>query len=241
MLIRIKKLICIIFSVTMDYFRRGDIHPREETMVNEFKGHRSFCVDEIPRLALSGFNNPGNRPSRQHISKYACGMLNTGRGGTIFMGILDDGRIDGFMMSKYQQDHVRLSIQDTFDRYAPPVPPHLYKITFKPVIDNDPQVELRAIYDYYAQEDGQNRELNHLIQASDHCWCDANSMAMFSRGCLNPFFVIELKLQAWNPDDPLNKGLFEEGVSKPKFKAEDGIAYIRKFGSNHAMTDDQKV
>ena len=225
----------------MDYFRRGDIHPREETMVNEFKGHRSFCVDEIPRLALSGFNNPGNRPSRQHISKYACGMLNTGRGGTIFMGILDDGRIDGFMMSKYQQDHVRLSIQDTFDRYAPPVPPHLYKITFKPVIDNDPQVELRAIYDYYAQEDGQNRELNHLIQASDHCWCDANSMALISRGCLNLFFVIELKLQAWNPDDPLNKGLFEEGVSKPKFKAEDGIAYIRKFGSNHAMTDDQKV
>ena len=142
------------------------------------------------------------------------------------MGILDDGRIDGFMMSKYQQDHVRLSIQDTFDRYTPPVPPHLYKITFKPVLDDDdPQVELRAIYDFYAQEDRQNRELPHLIQASDHCWCDANSMAMFSRGILNPFFVIELKLEAC------------DFSAQPLFKAEDGIVYIRKFGSNHAMTE----
>ena len=221
----------------MDFFRRGDIHPTEETMVNEFKGHRSFCMDEIPRLALSGIDNPGNRPSRRPISKYACGMLNTGKGGTIFMGILDNGRIDGFMMSKYQQDHVRLSIQDTFDRYTPVVPPHLYKINFKPVIDNeDPEIELKNIYDYYAQEDGQDRQLNHLLQSSDHCWCDANCNAQFARGFLNPFFVVELKLQPWNPEDPLNKGLFED-LSKPKFKAEDGIPYIRKFGSNHVMTD----
>ena len=75
------------------------------------------------------------------------------------------------------------------------------------MIDNDHQVELRAISDYYAQEDGQNRELNHLIQASDHCWCDANSMALISRGCLNLFFVIELKLQAWNLNDSLYQQL----------------------------------
>ena len=112
------------------YYIRGSIYPREETTYEELKGHRSFSKDELP-----GTIGCGNRPSRQFISKYACGMLNTGKGGLISMGILDNGRIEGFSLSRYQQDHVRLSIQDTFDRYDPPVPPHLYKVTFRPVLD----------------------------------------------------------------------------------------------------------
>ena len=55
----------------------------------------------------------------------------------------------GFSLSRYQQDHVRLSIQDTFDRYDPPVPPHLYKVTFRPVLDcidgQSPEDELEAM------------------------------------------------------------------------------------------------
>ena len=58
--------------------------------------------------------------------------------------------LQGFSLSRYQQDHVRLSIQDTFDRYDPPVPPHLYKVTFRPVLDcidgQSPEEELEAMH-----------------------------------------------------------------------------------------------
>ena len=49
----------------------------------------NFSQEELPRLSQTGTIGYGNRPSRQHISKYACGMLNTGKGGVISMGILD--------------------------------------------------------------------------------------------------------------------------------------------------------
>ena len=92
------------------YYIRGNIHPKEETTVEEFKGHRSFCQEELPRISQV---NQGFGPSRQCVSKYACGMLNTGKGGRISMGILDTGRIEGITLSKYQMDHIRLTIQDT--------------------------------------------------------------------------------------------------------------------------------
>jgi hypothetical protein len=83
------------------------------------------------------FLGHSNRPTRQPVSKYACGMINTRKGGVILLGVLDDGRIEGFMLTKFQQDHVRLSIQDTFERYNPQLPPHLYSVYFVPVVEDD--------------------------------------------------------------------------------------------------------
>ena len=82
------------------YYMRGSIYPREETTYEELKGHRSFSKEELPRLSQTGTIGYGNRPSRQFISKYACGMLNTGKGGLISMGILDTGRIEVSSFSK---------------------------------------------------------------------------------------------------------------------------------------------
>ena len=55
--------------------------------------------------------------------------------GIIFMGVLDDGEVNGVMMSPFQQHHFLLHVQDTFDRYSPKVPSHLYKIKFVPVVE----------------------------------------------------------------------------------------------------------
>ena len=43
-------------------------------------------------------------------------MLNTGAGGTVYCGILDSGQVEGFMMTAYQMDHMRLSLMDTMNR-----------------------------------------------------------------------------------------------------------------------------
>jgi len=223
---------------------RGSIYPREETTYEELKGHRSFSKEELPRLSQTGTIGYGNRPSRQFISKYACGMLNTGKGGLISMGILDTGRIEGFSLSRYQQDHVRLSIQDTFDRYDPPVPPHLYKVTFRPVLDcidgQSPEDELEAMNKWLNIESEQDPTFQHLVRTLEPCWCDSGALAAFSCGVLNPFFVVELQLEAWNQNDPRNAKLFPKDPSGPNFKAEDGVNYMRRFASNAvAMTQKQ--
>lgn len=122
-------------------------------------------------------------------------MLNTNQGGTIFMGVLDDGRIEGFALTPFQQDHIRLAIQDTFERYSPPVPIELYEVRFTPVIDYDAEKELKAIDDFIRLPNEQDATFSHLLQTPDYCWCDAHAMAQFSNGNLVPFFVVELHLK----------------------------------------------
>jgi hypothetical protein len=62
-------------------------------------------------------------------------MLNTGQGGSIFLGVTDDGSVEGFMMSPAQKEHFLLTVKETLSRYSPPVPDHMYSIKFVPVID----------------------------------------------------------------------------------------------------------
>ena len=61
------------------FYKRGSIYPKEETIIEELKGHRSFAMEELSKISQIGSSAQGFRPSRQHISKYACGMLNTGK------------------------------------------------------------------------------------------------------------------------------------------------------------------
>jgi len=55
--------------------------------------------------------------------------------GIIFLGVLDNGEVNGIMMSPWQQQHFVLNVQETFQRFAPKVPDHFYKIQFVPVVE----------------------------------------------------------------------------------------------------------
>ena len=92
------------------YYVRHSHLPLEESNTLEFKGHRDFCVDDLKQSN----RDESNRPTRQQISKHVCGMLNTGKGGTVHCGVLDDGRVEGFMLSEYQKDHFVLNVQVGF-------------------------------------------------------------------------------------------------------------------------------
>ena len=63
-------------------------------------------------------NQGKEKRTRQPTSKYLCGMLNSGKGGTIYCGVTDDGTVTGFMMSPFQRQHCLLSIADTFSRWG---------------------------------------------------------------------------------------------------------------------------
>ncbi len=68
-------------------------------------------------------------------------MLNTGQGGSLFLGVTDDGSVEGFMMSPAQKEHFLSAVKDTLSRYTPPVPDHFYEIRFVPVIDEGLEYE----------------------------------------------------------------------------------------------------
>merc|ERR1719283_651381 len=108
------------------YYVRHSVLASEEGQHLEFKGHRAFAPGDVNLLN----RDKENRGTRQNVSKYACGMLNTPGGGLILLGILDDGRVAGFMMSKWQRDHFVLTVQETFKRFDPPVPEDLFRIHF---------------------------------------------------------------------------------------------------------------
>ena len=52
-------------------------------------------------------------------------MINSEKGGILHLGVLDDGVIEGITLTKFQIDHIRLSIMNMFDHYEPNVPSHL--------------------------------------------------------------------------------------------------------------------
>ena len=53
----------------------------------------------------------------------------------VYIGILDDGSVYGVRLTEYQKDHVLLDVQDTFQRFDPPVDETMYLVRFVPVLD----------------------------------------------------------------------------------------------------------
>ena len=73
-------------------------------------------------------------------------FLNTSRGGVVYCGVDDRGRVLGLHLTRYQKDHVLLSVRSLLMRYRPAVPSNRHRIAFVPVVskadvDNPPPTE----------------------------------------------------------------------------------------------------
>ncbi|XP_046393463.1 uncharacterized protein LOC124161217 isoform X2 [Ischnura elegans] len=115
------------------YYVTGAVMNVEEDRTHEFKGHRNIAIEEIPPWCIDATDK--HRKTRNCISRNICGFLNSGLGGIIYLGVLDDGSIAGIFLSRYQRDHLTLSLKDTLGRFRPPVPSHLVSIDFVPCVD----------------------------------------------------------------------------------------------------------
>ena len=58
-------------------------------------------------------------------------------GGVLYGGILDNGEVNGFLMTEYQKLHVKLQLDEVFGRFTPPVPSKLYSVEFINQIEPD--------------------------------------------------------------------------------------------------------
>jgi hypothetical protein len=114
------------------------------------------------------------------------------------MGVHNDKRIKGFSLSRSQQQHIILSIVDTFNRFKQPVPKHFYDIAFIEVIDGkepkDPLMRTLQLPLLY---------LHHLLRTENACWCDhqvrdLQNLFTYFQGRR---WIIELTNQKRNPSD----------------------------------------
>eukprot|EP00094_Tigriopus_californicus_P013092 TCALIF_12661-PA protein Name:"Similar to Mettl16 Methyltransferase-like protein 16 (Mus musculus)" AED:0.13 eAED:0.16 QI:0/0/0/0.8/0.5/0.8/5/0/596 len=191
----------------MAFYVRHSRLPKDEDQTTEFKGHRMLSPEEI---------NPNNviqvksklRRTRQFISKYICGILNTGKGGSMYLGVLDDGVVEGFAMSVFQKDHFKLSLLSCLSNFKPPVASHLFTVKFVPVIESfdDPEAILEKVENFEQRSlkrTSMDREREHTFQVR-YCWCDVDALAAFNHGSLLPFYVIEIVIPPWNIMDQKN-------------------------------------
>jgi len=141
-------------------FYQHDIFLVAEDDDVEFKGHLAFSYEQLPVRAK-------RLQTKRHISSVANGMLNNEKGGIILMGVHNDKRIEGFTLSRAQQQHIILSIFDTFNRFTLPVPKHFYNIAFIEIINGkEPKEPLMKTLQLPLAN------LQHHLRTEDPCWCD---------------------------------------------------------------------
>jgi hypothetical protein len=80
-----------------------------------------------------------------------CGFLNSGLGGTVYVGILDTGIVEGVRLTQYQQDHMLLSLQDVMNAFKPSVPRFMYNTEFVPVLEPQDEYPCQLYVGLHAQ------------------------------------------------------------------------------------------
>ncbi|KAK3605672.1 hypothetical protein CHS0354_013469 [Potamilus streckersoni] len=223
------------------YYVWGTTVPFEEDSCHEFKGHRNICVEELPPWTQESKND---KASRRAVSRTLNAFLNTGKGGTVYLGIVDSGIVHGLKLSQFQKDHIVGSLDDLFSRYNPPVKPHRYRVRFVPVVKSDStpdEIITQCSFDSSETVDDKDRLRPHIYRNHKYCWCDTDSLALCNYGVMSPDYVIEIEIKPWNPNDPLNKqdacgSLFS---FHPIHEDEEGTVYFRRQASliKYSMTE----
>ncbi|XP_064640322.1 uncharacterized protein LOC135495522 [Lineus longissimus] len=225
-------------KVLKRYYIKGAVVPFEEDLTHEFKGHRNMAVEELPPWA---FITGSNKRSRKAVSRTINGFLNTGKGGTVYLGIVDDGTVKGMKLTQYQKDHLLTSMDDLASRYDPPLLKHRYKVRFVPVLDNnctDDDISALTSFDNTSDTaDLDSRERPHICRTHTYCWCDKEAVAVYNNGIFAPDYVIEITVRPWDPNHKENKQLVEGDHKLPPFHSdEEGNCYFRRQASVVAYT-----
>lgn len=215
------------------YYIRGSTLAIEEDMTHEFKGHRNLCVEELPSWTQE---SKLEKASRKAISRNLNAFLNSGSGGTVYLGVVDNGRVHGLKMTQLQKEHFLGSLDDLMSRYIPPVAPHRYKVRFVPVVDSDSSKEdILQLCTFDASRSAvandQESGRRHVFRTSVYCWCDKEAVAQYNCGVVAPDCVVEVVIKTWKPDDPRNKGDGTITNIHPLHTDEEGKMHFRRHAS----------
>lgn len=173
------------------FYIQNTVAPFEEDATHEFKGHRNLGVEDLPPWCFI----PGtDRRSRRAVSRAINAFLNTGKGGTVYLGIVDEGVVKGIRLSQYQKDHVLVAMNDLMSRYEPKVDSERYNVEFVPVLSRS---EDTLKQEYPASSEDHGRLRPHLLRTPEYCWCDKDAIAQFKLGIEQVDYVIEITIHPY--------------------------------------------
>jgi len=214
------------------YFVRDSVTPLEEETAIEFKAHLCLCEEE---LQLWLYQPGSDRRSRAPVSRTLNAFLNTGTGGTVYLGILDSGEVAGINMSQFKKDHVIVNLDDLMSRYDPPVEKHRYKIRYVPVVAPDStaeEIQRTLAFDSRKGVDADERQRPHIVRSRQYCWCDKDTIAKCSTTSSIPMsYVVEIVVKQWDPTDERNLHAVGEMKTHPIHQDECGKVYFRRQAS----------
>lgn len=219
------------------YYVLNETVPFEEDYTHEFKGHRNLCEEEIPHWAYLSENK--ERRSRAPVSRAINGFLNTGKGGVVYLGIIDTGAVKAFKLTQFEKDHIVVSLDDLMSRYIPPVEEHRYSIKFVPAVEEDVSDEVLAkITNFNSKKyvDEERRKRPHVLRTPSYCWCTKDAVAMVNNGMHAANYVVEIALKPWDPTDPRNKYPVGAMKTHPIHEDELGRVYVRNQASTSLCT-----
>lgn len=211
---------------------RKSLVPIEEDEYNEFKGHRSIAIEELPPWC---FHKGSDRRSRKPASRAIAAFINSGRGGTVYLGIIDEGVVKGLYLTEYQKDHVLLSLKDLFSRYEPPVPEDAYEVEFVPIFTSQEERMNRPAHKK-EEVNKSNVEMylkGHLLRTYDFCWCDKDLARRIDEDCDVHDYVVEIKIYPQEPrfNVDAKDGSSFHAVIPIVYQNEEGKCFFRKSAS----------
>ncbi|XP_014681127.1 PREDICTED: uncharacterized protein LOC106821008 [Priapulus caudatus] len=222
-----------IYRPVCKFYVKNTKVPFEEDHFHEFKGHRNLCVEDLPHWCYTS----SDKRSRKPISSVLNAFLNTGDGGIVYIGIVDDGTVKAIRLTEYQKDHLRAGIDDLLqNRFYPSVSQHRYRVKFVPVIEkDDDHIDIDHIYnlEISTMTDPKLKEKPHLLRTAQYCWCDKDSIAQFNNGQVCGEYVAEIHIQTWDPSDARNAGSMQtQHKLNPVHQNEEAHVYFRMQASN---------
>lgn len=215
-------------KIRFRYFVRDELVPFDEDETHEFKGHSNVIQSQIPVWSEA-------TKSRTRISRALCAFLNTGKGGTVYIGILDNGTVKGLHLTNYKMDHFKDVVRNTFRYYVPPVEKHRYSINMVSVVSSNAapaDIDDRAKYELRNQ-DISNRGITGVPHelTGKKCWCDIEHDQRRNQGLLSPAYVIEVVIHPWNAEDSRNQNAMGLMKMYPIHQDEEGHVYMRRAAS----------
>eukprot|EP00795_Rhopilema_esculentum_P011412 gene11412-21612_t len=90
------------------------------------------CEDRTTEYKRGGGKYP--RKFLMHdVRKYTCAFLNS-EGGSLFIGVADDGKVFGIPSNRKEEDIIRVLIDNIISGFQPPIFPKSYCVNFIPVL-----------------------------------------------------------------------------------------------------------
>lgn len=216
----------------MAYYVRSQKAPFEEDAHHEFKGHFNLCNEDVPFVSR-GNKSSGERATRKPISRNLNGFLNSMLGGTVHIGILDNGEVHGVKLTRNKKDHVVGAVRDLFKRYKPRVNDKRWGVRFIPVVSEKTTDEERKQMAAAVDASEQYREpIKHQYRTHRPCGCHRELIAMYKEhGVLITDYVIEIVIYPWDPTlypEDIIGSIFKVG---PIYYNEEDRIYFRRASS----------